>query len=1386
MQPWERDWSKPTPTAGAVDDAPQAPWERNWSAPQPPAPPRDGQMVSGFKRSFDEIPGLAAGVAAFGADLVGAEETRDALLGYAKRKSEELAQRHQGDASSITDAWDGKVGWLDFLANASGYVAGQALQAIATGGVGSLGARLLAKQSAKQLAEAAAAKAIAQGASEEAAQLAVANALAAAATTATKRGAVAGAGAHNLGMELGSIYPEAVDQAQAEGRELDAGDKFRVFAAASLAAGVDTAGEAIMASRVLGGSKAGAGAAKPLGFGGRLVREVPAGMTREAGTEAVQTMLEHYGAGQPIADEKGIRDIVDSAGIGAVGGGLGGGLAARKARPEPLPPAPPTPAPDPIGAILSAPDVESAIKAAGDAIKVPTPELELQQAGAGNGIDFEADPRFAGAPALKSGAPLPQGLVFGSKEAADIHIGETDMLGRAEAVEVAPGRWVARQTEASATASALASLEAWMERSAPMPQAKAEMLASRAKALMNKDMVVVPHIRGDFTVVPKSWVTERAIREISERRIPVGEASEVIPTGEATPLPSIPVGEASEVVPTGDATPLPRRIPVGQATELSADLVEPTAPPAPEAGMTPRRRTDGVVIDVAGPNAVAAYLKRVSESNTMAARAFMQDFNAGRITREDVMALMLPRTPDGGPSVDERLAKAAAQAPKPQQVQPGDLLTADGMPYGSKIAAQVRARKEQGVIVPVTGGWVVRKESAGEQQQPGVPSDAGVAAVAADGIGDQPVGGVATVQPVAAAGGAGDVRAALPEASRRGDEDPPVEPGLRTDDALEPPTPAAGMTFVMDGKRYRIVQAHDTAVSIEDESGNRRMLAKLGSSWKKMMEALAEAKTPTLVERVKQRKAAKEWTAFEPESGTLGIPRADMPQIRSEHRGAMVNFLAARGITAEPTAEVDPSTLRPTQAEYSQAKVQKAIDYGNEDRSILVSGDGYVLDGHHQWLAKVQTGQMVKVIKLNAPIDQLLVEVKEFPSVEASDGATPAAPAQAPVPTPAAAPRDIPPPASPRVAARTEARGTAKHPATVMGSRLLARISMALDGLHPSLLSEFSHRVPTDRKDKNGFPTMQWRNPLIPGVGNLFRRSGTLDRSRIAGLLEDYGYLPPGSVEADYKEAGEKAKEMIKAALDRAEPLTKDEIVARAEATDEAERQAYYAEVDAEAARELEEEREAILAAEGMSVKELDALADDDLFDFQGSTDTEACMRAMGFSEQEIADELAQEAANRASQGSAEKAGQDGPADAGQPPAQRSAAPGPAGQEGAPEDLTLESYDAEILRNRIERQREAEAAARRTKEAEQERLGREAEQKDIRDRADRTVDDFQLGQSAEQQLSGMGDLFAQPPAAPEPPPAASPAPRPKPARDESVIHLRKQLSVLEALRKCLG
>lgn len=138
------------------------------------------------------------------------------------------------------------------------------------------------------------------------------------------------------------------------------------------------------------------------------------------------------------------------------------------------------------------------------------------------------------------------------------------------------------------------------------------------------------------------------------------------------------------------------------------------------------------------------------------------------------------------------------------------------------------------------------------------------------------------------------------------------------------------------------------------------------------------------------RKIDKEWSEFSQESGTLGIPRAEMPQIKAEHRGAMVNFLNARGIAhSEQTVQAD--RLKPTQAEFSRKKVRKAKAFKGGDRSILISSDDHVLDGHHQWMARRDAGEVVKVIRLDAPIADLLPAVAEFPSATQDDGAGAAA-----------------------------------------------------------------------------------------------------------------------------------------------------------------------------------------------------------------------------------------------------------------------------------------------------------------------------------------------------------------------------------------------------------
>jgi len=152
----------------------------------------------------------------------------------------------------------------------------------------------------------------------------------------------------------------------------------------------------------------------------------------------------------------------------------------------------------------------------------------------------------------------------------------------------------------------------------------------------------------------------------------------------------------------------------------------------------------------------------------------------------------------------------------------------------------------------------------------------------------------------------------------------------------------------------------------------------------------APVSTPEVLEG---EKIDREWTAFAPESGSVGVPRAEMPQVKSEARGALTQFLLARGIVHEQ-AEVLPGTLKPTQAEFSPAKVAKAVanrkEFGGQGRAILVSSDNHVVDGHHQWIAALEAAptEPMRIIRFNAPIASLLEQLAEFPSTELADGAT--------------------------------------------------------------------------------------------------------------------------------------------------------------------------------------------------------------------------------------------------------------------------------------------------------------------------------------------------------------------------------------------------------------
>jgi hypothetical protein len=300
-----------------------------------------------------------------------------------------------------------------------------------------------------------------------------------------------------------------------------------------------------------------------------------------------------------------------------------------------------------------------------------------------------------------------------------------------------------------------------------------------------------------------------------------------------------------------------------------------------------------------------------------------------------------------------------------------------------------------------------------------------------------------------------------------------------------------------------------------------------------------------------------------------------------------------------------------------------------------------------------------------------------------------------------------------------------KQPNTIMGSTMLADVSNRLGGLDLSLLSEFSTKFITKRKDKYGRPLTMWRNPMVPGVGTLFRKGGESDYVLIATMLEEAGYLEPGSVERDYKEAGERAKDMIKAALNREEVLTLEQQESQRQADEEANRQAWL-----EQQEELKAERDNAAREAGLTPYEGDLLTDEDIDVFapaKPQTDEQyaAAMRGLGFDETEIADAVQKKQERERAQKTA----------SGRPAEARAVPETGEGTEG------LERYTAEEVTRKQEEAEKAAAEEKKAKAAEQARLQKEKSEKEEKARADESVKDFELGKSAEEQMTGMGDLF---------------------------------------------
>ena len=330
--------------------------------------PRDNSWdtLRGLEVSMRQVPQLAYGVAG----LVG--ETAEQLTGYGESLRDFGFKGYQDWAQSmepisketddVTVAWqrakEGDIGALvDWAQYGVGYALGQLGETAAVAVLGGIaggaaaapagpaavpvaagGAVVAAagKQGFKSLAKNLVEKAIANQANKivinqakkEGVELTAEQVAKRAQQEAIKRqagkeiGSNAAVFANAIGMQLGSIYGSAEEQARAEGRELTGVDLARIWGTGVATGGIEGVVDKFgldllkgkLSDKLPAGRLAGAAVAGGVGTLG------------EAATEAVQTVGERFGAGRELLSDEAINEYINASALGGLGGGTIGGV----------------------------------------------------------------------------------------------------------------------------------------------------------------------------------------------------------------------------------------------------------------------------------------------------------------------------------------------------------------------------------------------------------------------------------------------------------------------------------------------------------------------------------------------------------------------------------------------------------------------------------------------------------------------------------------------------------------------------------------------------------------------------------------------------------------------------------------------------------------------------------------------------------------------------------------------------------------------------------------------------------------------------------------------------------------------------------------------------
>lgn len=125
------------------------------------------------------------------------------------------------------------------------------------------------------------------------------------------------------------------------------------------------------------------------------------------------------------------------------------------------------------------------------------------------------------------------------------------------------------------------------------------------------------------------------------------------------------------------------------------------------------------------------------------------------------------------------------------------------------------------------------------------------------------------------------------------------------------------------------------------------------------------------------------------------LARSDMPQVKAFQHEAVIDKMITGGIGVVDM-DVSVDDLKPVQDGINRQKVQNikdAWDAGETMHPIIASRDGYIIDGHHRWIAAKEAGNDTIpccIVKLQK--DEALAAIQQYsedPKVNENKAAIP-------------------------------------------------------------------------------------------------------------------------------------------------------------------------------------------------------------------------------------------------------------------------------------------------------------------------------------------------------------------------------------------------------------